>query len=112
EMTGTQITALILAAWNRCSSALVIVEPGTPQGYRRILQARDLLLAREARILAPCPHQLPCPLAAPYWCHFAQRVPRSRDHRIVKSSTLAYEDEKFSYLIAVRKELFEAATAD
>lgn len=112
EMSAAQIAGLISLAWSRCDGALVIVEPGTPQGYQRILQARALLLDQNAKILAPCPHQLPCPLTAPDWCHFAQRVPRSRDHRIVKSSTLAYEDEKFSYLIVVRERLFEPAQAD
>jgi ribosomal protein RSM22 (predicted rRNA methylase) len=49
---------------------------------------------------------------APDWCHFAQRVPRSRDHRLVKATTLAYEDEKFSYLIAVRPDLFVPPGSD
>ncbi|HEX4284856.1 MAG TPA: small ribosomal subunit Rsm22 family protein [Terracidiphilus sp.] len=112
ELATDQIGTLLTSAWQHCSGALVIADPGTSRSYQGILQCRDLLLREGARILAPCPHEIPCPLVAPDWCHFTQRVPRSRDHRLVKSSTLAYEDEKFSYLIAVRENLFKAATAD
>ncbi|HQT54329.1 MAG TPA: small ribosomal subunit Rsm22 family protein, partial [Phenylobacterium sp.] len=34
--------------------------------------------------------------------HFVQRLPRSRDHRLAKGADLPFEDEKFSYLVAVR----------
>jgi len=96
------------AAWSACSEALVIVEPGTPKGFEGILRARDLLLGEGARIVAPCPHERACPLAAPDWCHFAQRVARTRDHMLLKSAELPWEDEKFSYIIAVREDVFTA----
>jgi ribosomal protein RSM22 (predicted rRNA methylase) len=54
-------------------------------------------------IAAPCPHQLSCPLdVAGDWCHFGARLPRSALHRQVKGADLSYEDEKFSYVAAVR----------
>lgn len=34
------------------------------------------------------------------WCHFAQRITRTRQQRQVKQATLSYEDEKFSYIAA------------
>ena len=98
-----------LAAWALTKSVLVLVEPGTPAGFRRILSARHILLGGGAHVLAPCPHQHRCPLLPPDWCHFAQRIERSRDHRILKSADLPYEDEKFSYLIAVRTAHFKEA---
>ncbi len=88
--------------WSLATDLLLIVEPGTPAGWRRILAARSRLLAGGAHILAPCPHAAPCPLAAPDWCHFAQRLPRSRLHRLAKSADVPWEDEKFIYLAVGR----------
>jgi ribosomal protein RSM22 (predicted rRNA methylase) len=112
ELRRTEIAELMAGAWRRCAGALVVVEPGTPAGYERILRARDAAMEMGGRILAPCPHEKRCPLMAPDWCHFAQRVARSRDQMILKSATLGYEDEKFAYVIAVREELFHPGGSD
>jgi ribosomal protein RSM22 (predicted rRNA methylase) len=109
ELTHSATDDALSSAWKQCNGALVIVEPGTPPGYERILRAREFATARNARILAPCPHEHKCPLVSPDWCHFAQRISRSRDHMIVKSAELSYEDEKFSYLVVVREHLFRLA---
>jgi ribosomal protein RSM22 (predicted rRNA methylase) len=78
------------------------VEPGTPDGFARVLAARDVLRAAGLHIAAPCPHQADCPLASapPDWCHFASRVNRSPLHRRLKDADLGHEDEKFAYVIA------------
>jgi ribosomal protein RSM22 (predicted rRNA methylase) len=111
EMADPQVQAVLKQAWERCTGAMVVVEPGTPVGYRKILAVRRFALENGGRILAPCPHEEACPLVAPDWCHFAQRVERSRDHRMVKGAELPYEDEKFSYVIAVREAIFVPAVA-
>ncbi len=77
----------------------VVVEPGTPDGYHNVLTARDLWIKRGGFVLAPCPHNKPCPLPAGDWCHFAVRVQRDKEHRLLKGGALPYEDEKFSYMI-------------
>ncbi|MEU9448038.1 small ribosomal subunit Rsm22 family protein [Streptomyces sp. NPDC048277] len=83
--------------------AVVIVEAGTPAGYARIIEARDRLTAAGFRIAAPCPHSAGCPIVpGADWCHFSARVSRSSLHRQVKGGSLAYEDEKFSYVAATR----------
>jgi ribosomal protein RSM22 (predicted rRNA methylase) len=91
--------------------ALVVIEPGTPAGYGRIIQIRDLLIAAGAHVAAPCPHERACPLVAPDWCHFAQRLPRSRDHLQVKGVNVPFEDEKFSYVVVTRARPLRHATA-
>ncbi|MFW6723759.1 small ribosomal subunit Rsm22 family protein [Streptomyces sp. MAR4 CNY-716] len=83
--------------------AFVVVEPGTPDGYRRVLAARQQLVDAGFEVLAPCPHSAACPMEGTAdWCHFAARVQRSALHRRVKGGELGHEDEKFSYVAAVR----------
>jgi ribosomal protein RSM22 (predicted rRNA methylase) len=104
ELTDAQ-QAAILALAVRAAPVVMLIEPGTPAGYRRILAARDRLLAAGYLLAAPCPHQQTCPLAAQGdWCHFAARLSRSALHRQVKGADLGYEDEKFSYVAAMRPE--------
>jgi ribosomal protein RSM22 (predicted rRNA methylase) len=38
----------------------------------------------------------------PAWCHFSERLPRSRQHRLVKAAQVNYEDEPFIYLAFTR----------
>lgn len=109
EIPANDIRGILASAWAGCTGAIAIIEPGTPGGYEHILLYRNVLLGLGAKILAPCPHQLSCPLIAPDWCHFVQRVERSRDHMLVKSAEAPWEDEKFSYLIAVREHVFSQA---
>ncbi|SDT09021.1 small ribosomal subunit Rsm22 family protein [Microlunatus soli] len=94
---------VVAAAAAAAGQLLIIVEPGTKNGYRRIIAARDQLIAAGMRIIAPCPHDHRCPWSGQDrdWCHFAARVNRSATHRRAKGAELGYEDEKFSYLVAV-----------
>ena len=88
--------------WNAAAEAILIIEPGTPAGFERILRARAQLVHAGASVAAPCPHDGECPLVGGRWCHFAVRVARSPLHRAIKAGTLSSEDEKFSYVAAVR----------
>ncbi|MFG2044190.1 small ribosomal subunit Rsm22 family protein [Dactylosporangium sp. NPDC048998] len=94
---------LVARASAAAAVAVVLVEPGTPQGYRRILAARDALLADGWHIAAPCPHQVGCGMRGRDWCHFAARVNRSALHRRLKDASLGYEDEKFAFVAATRE---------
>ena len=102
EMDDAQRAALVQHLWSVTGDTLLIVEPGTPAGYRRILAARDQLLRQGAHMIAPCPHTDACPLAGPDWCHFSRRVARSRAHLQAKNAEVPWEDEKFSYLAVAR----------
>ena len=87
--------------WSLAGRLLVIVEPGTMAGFKRVLQYRDVLLTAGAQLVAPCSHDGICPLAeSARWCHFSARLPRSRDHLFAKTADVPFEDEKFSYLVA------------
>lgn len=100
----------ITIAFQAATQFLVIIEPGTPEGYARIIQARTLLLNLGAHMIAPCPNALPCPLQGHDWCHFPARVARTKLHKQLKGGDLGYEDEKFSYLI-VAKQAYALPTA-
>ncbi|WP_048648296.1 small ribosomal subunit Rsm22 family protein [Nitratireductor soli] len=89
--------------WHLTADTLLIVEPGTPAGWQRILAARSRLVALGAHVAAPCPHQVSCPVAPPDWCHFSRRVARSRLHRMAKGGEVPWEDEKFAYLAVSRR---------
>jgi len=93
------------AMWAKTRDTLVIIEPGTPAGYARIIASRAQMIASGAHVAAPCPHDRQCPLQAPDWCHFAQRLPRSRAHMQMKGAEVPFEDEKFSYVILTRAPL-------
>lgn len=93
---------LLDEAWRLARKAVILVEPGTPQGFAHILEARRQLLEAGARLLAPCSHEAACPMEGGDWCHFAVRVERSRLHRQLKGGSLGYEDEKFCYLVALQ----------
>jgi ribosomal protein RSM22 (predicted rRNA methylase) len=88
--------------WARTNDTLLVIEPGTPAGYARIIDLRAQLVAAGAHVAAPCPHHGKCPLQLPDWCHFVQRLPRLRAHMQIKGAELPFEDEKFSYVVLTR----------
>lgn len=100
----SDLTPILERAWNATSHTLVLIEPGTPQGYATILKAREYFLSKKNNIAGPCPHELECPLKnSGRWCHFSVRVDRSRLHLQIKADArLSYEDEKFSYLVVTK----------
>jgi ribosomal protein RSM22 (predicted rRNA methylase) len=111
ELAQNAAEAVIRRAWHCARKFLVVVEPGTRRGFAVLNAVRSFLIAQHADILAPCPHQDVCPMAAANdWCHFSQRLERTSEHRRIKSGSLGYEDEKFSYLIATRLNLPPAQT--
>eukprot|EP00931_Biecheleriopsis_adriatica_P049982 TRINITY_DN28923_c0_g1_i1.p1 TRINITY_DN28923_c0_g1~~TRINITY_DN28923_c0_g1_i1.p1 ORF type:complete len:574 (+),score=99.47 TRINITY_DN28923_c0_g1_i1:27-1724(+) len=108
EVKGQQSRdALVKQLWSRLrpGGVLVLIEPGTPTGFRFMHHTRELLISRVGpdnfHFVAPCPHEGMCPVAltGKDWCHFAQRVRRT-PHRVYnKGSTRRFmEEEKFSFL--------------
>jgi ribosomal protein RSM22 (predicted rRNA methylase) len=103
ELAAAHRQRLLERLWRLTADTLVIVEPGTPAGWQRILAARHQLIEAGGHVIAPCPHANACPLQPPDWCHFARRVARSRLHRLAKSADAPWEDEKFIYVAVSRK---------
>ena len=95
--------------WAETGDTIAFLEPGTPAGYRRVLDARAAVLEAGGFTVAPCPHDLAGPLPAGDWCHFAARLPRSKLHRRAKGAELGWEDEKFSYAVLSREPISKAA---
>jgi ribosomal protein RSM22 (predicted rRNA methylase) len=98
ELKNTDRIILTEKAFHATKKVLVIIEPGTKDGFNIIRQAREQLILLGAELVAPCPHQLNCPMPDDNWCHFSERINRTSLHRHLKNGELGFEDEKFSYI--------------
>ena len=98
ELGDAALEEAVGRLWDATGDMLIVVEPGTPDAWQRMMRIRSQLLHCGAHLVGPCPHERPCPIVAPDWCHFSERVNRLRIHRQLKNAQLAYEDEKFTWL--------------
>ena len=97
--------------WSAASGMLMLVEPGTPGGFARIRAARAAVIEAGGHIVAPCTHDNECPIQQPDWCHFSQRLARSRDHMIAKGAKVPFEDERYAYVAVSRVPVTDRAVA-
>lgn len=102
ELSPAEGLALVERLWAATDGLLVVVEPGTPAGWQRMMAVRQRLIDLGAHLTAPCPHADACPIVEPDWCHFSRRVARSRLHRLTKRGEVPWEDEKYIFLAASR----------
>lgn len=93
----------IAALWSLTKQVLVVIEPGTPDGFETVLRVRRQILAEGGHAAAPCTHDAACPMSRADWCHRPVRVARSAIHREAKAAELSYEDEKFAYIVMTRQ---------
>lgn len=91
-----------LRLWTAAGQVLVLVEPGTPEGWARLERCKAALRAEGAHMLAPCATMDACGLEDD-WCHWTVRVPRTRLMRRLKGGDAPYEDEKFAFLAVARQ---------
>jgi len=109
ELPEDQAASVAFNLWACAELALVVVEPGTPGGFARVRAARAALIEAGAHVAAPCTHDRECPLGGDDWCHFSQRLPRSRDHMLLKDATVPFEDERYCYVVVTRKPVAKGA---
>lgn len=109
ELAEKDRLKVVEEAWTLAKRAVLILEPGTVPGFGIVRAARRRLVELGGRIQAPCPQEGECPLGQDDWCHFAVRVQRSRLHRQLKGGELSYEDEKYTFVLAVKADAEPAA---
>lgn len=102
ELPLGRAAAIAEGLWRASRQVLVLVEPGTPQGFARLHAARQQLVAQGAVPVAPCTHAMACPIVGDDWCHFSVRLARSRAHMHAKKARVPFEDERFAYLVLAR----------
>lgn len=105
EISDEQKGTIIEKLWKISNKMLLIVEPGTVEGYKNIINAKQKLIDMGAKIIAPCKND-ECKLPKDDWCNFSCRVQRTKIHKELKEGNVPYEDEKYMYL-AVSKEEFD-----
>ncbi len=105
EMPLASVADAVRKLWAAVGQVLVLIEPGTPEGFKRIHAAHEVLRGAGAVIVAPCTHGAACPMAGGDWCHFKERVQRSRAHMHAKGATVPFEDEPYSYLVVAKDPL-------
>jgi ribosomal protein RSM22 (predicted rRNA methylase) len=109
ELPEDSVTRVAAGLWERAGTALALIEPGTPAGFARIRNARAALIQAGAHVAAPCTHDKACPMRDGDWCHFSQRLPRSRDHMLLKEAHVPFEDERYCYVVATREQVASGA---
>lgn len=88
--------------WNMTNKIMLIVEPGTPEGFGLIKEIRDYLISIGGYVISPCPHMNIC---LNTWCQFSTRISRSRLHKDLKGGDVPYEDEKYCYIAFSKAEV-------
>jgi len=109
ELAEDKADAVAVDLWMSANTALALIEPGTPGGFARIRAARSALIEAGAHVAAPCTHDAACPMSGNDWCHFSQRLPRTRDHMLLKNAHVPFEDERYSYVAVTREKVSSGA---
>lgn len=107
EIPTAKLRLMVLETlWNRLSNegVLIVVEPGSPKGFRFITDIRKWVIEKgreDANIIAPCPHHNECPLANKdnTWCHFSQLSYKFEKDVITKTQKeKTIFNEKYTFL--------------
>ena len=97
EMTENDRLSAVSKMLEKTNKYLIIVDTGTPKTYENMMTVKRHIEKAGYHVIAPCMSEK-CRLANDY-CQFYARVERSALHKLAKSGTLSYEDEKYFYLL-------------
>ena len=104
ELDESKRLEIVKKALNATNKIMLIVEPGTPEGFNNIKKIRDFAYEEGYSIIAPCTGFCGrCDIKEDDWCASSIRVQRTKIHKYLKDADVPFEDEKFSY-IAISKE--------
>lgn len=114
EMSEKQALALYAKSLKSTVQCNLVVLPGTPAAFSLLLTLRDYAISMGASVLAPCSHMHNCPMLGQknQWCHFKQRLNRSRTHQEIKKGSMGYEDEPYCYLLVMPGKTTNAVLKD
>lgn len=107
EMTEVDRMNMVDKLLNISNKYILIIDTGTPRTYENMMKVKKYAIQKGAKIVAPCMTEK-CGLVNDY-CQFYARVERSSLHKMAKSGTLSYEDEKYFYLL-IKKECNQSPT--
>ena len=60
EIKSENRNQILEKLWNSTGKLLLIIEPGTQEGYNQIKEIRDYFIKKGANIVAPCAHEKEC----------------------------------------------------
>ncbi|KAL4067352.1 mitochondrial small ribosomal subunit Rsm22-domain-containing protein [Scleroderma yunnanense] len=113
---------MVKEMWESGAHTIILIDFNTKVGFENIAEARQLLLdlgrkdqsdpasqhlsLRGSHVVAPCPHDRPCPLYSPgasrLICGFSQRLQRPTFLRHTKHVRDGHEDMGYSYVVVQR----------
>lgn len=99
ELSRENRLKVIDKALKSAGKVLLVVEPGTPEGFNNIKEIRDYAYNKGYKIIAPCTCFCGrCDISSDDWCASSVRVQRTKIHKYLKDAEIGFEDEKFSYV--------------
>lgn len=107
EMTQQDSQKALDLMIEKSKNFIVLIEPGTPNSYKKMMETKKYVLSKGLKIVLPCPHGQECGLKEDY-CNFSVRVNRTKTSMQIKNATLGYEDEKYFYLIFSKNQIGRA----
>ena len=97
EISDAKIDKVLENVYNLSGRYILLIEAGTPIGYKRVMKYKKFFIDKGSSIVAPCKCDI-CPLENDY-CAFLSRVDRPNIDRIIKDGKFSYEDENFSFVL-------------